>query len=77
MKEFIPITEDLPDNLETVWLANKKNNWVTLGCRVEFEDSYHWAESNGVIYVDEGRIVSECESADLDVTHFCRLPKLP
>lgn len=74
---FIPVSEDMPDHLETVWLANLEKGWVRLGCMVDADDGYHWAYSNGVIYVEDGKIVSECESDDLDVTHFCRLPRLP
>lgn len=80
-KNWIPVTEKLPKHLQTVWLKNDKG-WVTLGCLVEDEDqfeneyNYHWAESNGVIYQEGGEIVSECESDDLDVTHWCALPKV-
>lgn len=73
--DWVSVHEALPPHLETVWLTNGK--WVALGCRVEGEDGYHWADSNGVIYAEDGKIVAECESDDLDVTYWQRLPKLP
>jgi hypothetical protein len=65
----------LPEHLQTVFLANKEKQWVCLGCLVDTNEGWHWAESNGVIYVDEGKIISECESDDLNVTHWCALPE--
>jgi len=75
--EWVSVKERLPGELETVWLLNIKTGWLCLGCRVYFEDSWHWAESNGIIYSENGKIVAECESEDLDVTHWCKLPTLP
>lgn len=65
----------LPAHLETVWLTNGK--WVALGCLVDTEDGWHWAECTGSIYAKNGKIVAECESEDLGVTHWHSLPKLP
>lgn len=65
----------LPQPLQTVWLTNGKG-WVQLGCLVESDGGWHWAESNGVIYADGDTIVSECESEDLDVKYWQSLPKL-
>lgn len=76
-KVWISCDDRLPDHLQTVWLANNISGWIALGCLVITNEGWHWAESNGVIYVDEGKIVSECESDDLDVTHWCALPKPP
>jgi len=77
VNNWVACNERLPEHLQTVWLANKEKQWVCLGCLVDSNDGWHWAESNGVIYVDEGKIVSECESDDLDVTHWCALPEPP
>lgn len=66
----------LPEILKTVWITNG-NGWVALGCRVESDGGWHWAESNGVIYIENGEIVSECESDDLDVKLWMPLPKAP
>jgi hypothetical protein len=73
---WVSVTDGLPKPLQTVWLTNGKG-WVCLGCLVESDGGWHWAESNGIIYVENGEIVSECESEDLDVNFWHELPKLP
>lgn len=73
---WVAVTDALPKPLQTVWLTNGKG-WVCLGCLVESDGGWHWAESNGVIYVENGEIVSECESEDLDVNFWNELPKPP
>jgi hypothetical protein len=73
---WIPVTEKLPEPLQTVWLTDGRD-WVGLGCRVESDGGWHWAQSNGVIYSENGEIVSECESEDLDINYWHDLPKLP
>jgi len=72
--KWIAVENSLPDNLETVWITNGKG-WTTLGCRVVTNEGWHWAESNGVIYQEGDKIVSECESEDLDVQFWHELPK--
>jgi hypothetical protein len=71
---WISIEDSLPDHLQTVWISNGKG-WTTLGCRVETNDGWHWAETNGTIYQEGEQIVSECESDDLDVRFWHPLPK--
>lgn len=73
---WIAVTETLPKPLQTVWLTNGKG-WVSLGCLVESDGGWHWAQSNGIIYIENGEIVSECESEDLDVNFWHELPKPP
>lgn len=73
---WVAVTDTLPKPLQTVWLTNGKG-WVCLGCLVESDGGWHWAESNGVIYIENGEIVSECESEDLDVNFWHELPKPP
>jgi hypothetical protein len=74
---WVAVADDFPEHLQTVWLTNGKG-WVGLGCRVEDpEGGWHWAESNGLIYIENGEIVSECESEDLDVIFWHPLPKPP
>jgi len=65
----------LPDELETVFISNGKG-WTSIGCLV-YSEGWHWAESNGVIYEKKGNIVAECESDDLDVKYWHKLPKPP
>jgi hypothetical protein len=72
---WVSVTDALPKALQTVWLTNGK--WCCLGCLVEDAEGWHWAESNGVIYVENGEIVSECESEDLDVNFWHELPEPP
>lgn len=69
---WVAVTEALPKPLQTVWLTNGKG-FVCLGCLIEYE-GLHWAESNGVIYSENGQIVSECEIQDLDVRYWHELP---
>jgi len=73
---WVAVTDAIPKPLQTVWLTNGKG-WVCLGCLVEDAEGWHWAESNGVIYIENGEIVSECESEDLDVNFWHELPKPP
>lgn len=73
---WVAVENGLPDELETVWISNGKG-WTTLGCLVYAEGGWHWAETNGVIYQEDGKIVSECESDDLDVKFWHRLPEPP
>ena len=73
---WVAVENGLPDELETVWISNGKG-WTTLGCIVYAEGSWHWAETNGIIYQEKGKIVSECESEDLDVKFWHRLPEPP
>jgi len=80
---WVSVNDALPDINETVWLHNANTGWVALGCRVfvdcrdSLEVCYLWAVSNGIIYAENGKIVSECElDDDYDVTHWSRLPEL-
>ena len=68
---------NLPDELETVFISNGKG-WTSIGCLFYEQDcGWHWAEINGVIYEEKGLIVAECESDDLDVRYWRKLPKPP
>jgi hypothetical protein len=79
--EWINVKDRLPNCLETVWISNGRG-WTTLGCRSDYfngdnEDCvWSWCETNGVIYEENGKIVSECEADDLDVQfwHPCPIP---
>ena len=71
-------TKTFPNENETVWLYCEKDKTVFLGCHVYLNnEGWFWAQSNGNIYSENGKIVSECDIDDLDVTHWCRLPELP
>lgn len=80
--QWISVNDRLPETLETVWISNGKG-WTTLGCRSDYhygdEDKlvWCWAKTNGIIYEEDGKIISECEEDDLDVTHWMPLPQPP
>lgn len=69
---------DVEEN-ETVWLYNDKTHNVMLAVMVYVtNEGWFWAESNGIVYVENGQIVTEAEIEDeYDFTHYCKLPKLP
>jgi hypothetical protein len=73
---WVAVDDELPPILETIWLSNGKG-WTDLGCRVETNDGWHWAGQNGIIYQEKDQIVAECNSDDLDVVYWCKLPKPP
>lgn len=76
LNDWVLVKDDLPPPFQTVWLTNFKGS-VALGCRVIDSDGWCWAESNGVMYVENGKIVAECESQDLDVKGWHKVPTLP
>lgn len=73
---WVAVDDELPPILETIWLSNGKG-WTDLGCRVETNEGWHWAGQNGIIYQEKDQIVAECDSDDLDVVYWCKLPKPP
>jgi hypothetical protein len=75
--EWVLCDDDMPEIDETVWITNGCG-WTALGCLVECEGGYCWAVTNGIIYEDDGKIVSECElDDDYDVVYWHRLPSPP
>lgn len=75
---WINVNDQLPQENQTVWACNSKTKYVNLMCLVYDEDGWLWAETNGVIFSENGFIVSECElDDDYDITHWHPLPKLP
>ena len=74
--QWVAASYKLPNHLQTVWGSNGKG-WTALVCLIETNEGWHWAESNGTIYEENGEIVSECESDDLDVVYWQPLPKPP
>ena len=75
--EWILCDEDMPEVDETVWITNGCG-WTALGCLVECEGGYCWAVTNGIIYEEDGKIVSECElDDDYDVVYWQKLPNPP
>lgn len=80
--EWISVEKELPECLETVWISNGKG-WTTLGCRSDYQEgdngelNWCWAASNGIVYEENGELISECEEDDLDVQFWHRVPKPP
>jgi hypothetical protein len=69
--------DDMPELDETVWITNGCG-WTALGCLVECEGGYCWAELvNGLVYQEGDKIVAECEADDMDVVFWHRLPSCP
>ena len=66
---WVRVKDSLPNALQTVFISNGKG-YTAIGCLVGSEDGFHWAESNGVIYEENGEIVSECESDDIEVNFW-------
>ncbi len=80
--EWKALKDEQPAELETVWACNPATGFVALACRVWIEDGeaggWLWAVSNGTIWQEAGRIISECEmDDDYDFTHWLPLPVLP
>ena len=76
-REWILCDDDMPEVDETVWITNGCG-WTALGCLVQCEGGYCWAVTNGIIYEEDGKIVSECElDDDYDVVYWHRLPRSP
>ena len=77
-RDWISVTEKYPDEKQTVWCYSEKLDNVFLGEYVYvINEGWFWAESNGVIYASDGKIVSECEMDDFDVSHWFPTPLLP
>jgi hypothetical protein len=72
---WIKATEKLPTPFQTVWMTNGKG-WVALGCLVDADGGYHWAQSHGIIYQEGNAIIAECESDDLDVVYWHPVPEV-
>lgn len=74
---WIDVNDSLPEENETVWAYSVYTNFVALAA-VVYGQGWLWAISNGTIYIDNGKIVSECESGDdYEFTHWQPLPRLP
>jgi len=75
--EWINVQDRLPKELETVWVFNKETKIISLGCIV-YDDGWMWAVSNGSVYIEDYKIVSECELDDEYIfTHWQSLPEPP
>lgn len=75
--EWISVEDKLPEEQQTVWAYDNKTKFITLACLMYY-DGWLWTVSNGMIYVEDGKIISECElDDDYDFTHWMPLPELP
>lgn len=74
LTQWINVDDALPTQYKTVWLTNGNNCW--LGCLVESDGGWHWAVyTGGDLYIENGEIVAECESEDVDVKYWHEVPK--
>lgn len=75
--QWISVDVALPKENETVWICNNKTRYVNIGCLV-YDEGWLWAVTNGTMYVEDDKIVAECElDDDYDVTHWMPMPYLP
>lgn len=75
---WVSVSERFPSENQTVWCYSEKLDNVFLGEYVYvMNEGWFWAESNGVIYASGGKIVTECEIDDFDVSHWYPTPTLP
>lgn len=76
--KWISVKDELPDPLQTIWISNGEG-WTSLGCRTQpdADGLWCWAETNGIIYQQDNKIISECESDDLDVRFWKIVPEPP
>lgn len=77
---WINTNEELPPFDELVWLLNKDDNTIMIGCRV-FKDeeefrNWYWAELDGPLEIEGNTIAGECVLDDIKVTHWAKLPRL-
>jgi hypothetical protein len=79
MNKWIDVNKKMPSENETVWLLNENDKFIRIGCRVyEQNEGWFWAISNGIIYIENNKIVSECEiDDDYEITHWQKMPSLP
>lgn len=77
-EKWISVEDELPSPLQTVWISDGEV-WTSLGCRTEPDTDglWCWAETNGIIYEQDGEIISECEADDLDVRFWHPIPEPP
>lgn len=74
--KWISVGERLPEENETVWAFNKEYKTIALASFV-YNNGWLWAVSNGTIYEENGKIVSECETDEDYLFHYWMpLPKL-
>lgn len=76
--DWVDVNDRLPEEGETVWVYNTKLNFVTLASLQYYDVSWFWTVSNGTIFAEDAKIVSECELDDeYEFTHWHPLPELP
>jgi len=72
---WISVKDQLPNDNQTVWCYSENTLQVFVGAYVYVtNEGWFWAKSNGVFYVEDGKIINECEIDDLDVTHWFPAP---
>jgi hypothetical protein len=74
---WISVNDKLPNENQTVWCYSENSFNLFVGAYIYLtNEGWFWASSNGCFYIEEGKIITECEIDDFDVTHWFPAPVL-
>lgn len=74
---WISVNDRRPNENQTVWCYSENTFNIFVGAYIYLtNEGWFWASSNGCFYIEEGKIITECEIDDLDVTHWFPAPVL-
>ncbi len=77
LKDWNKVSEKTPEENKTVWCYSEITKQVFLGMFIYlFNEGWFWVASNGIIYLDNNEIQTECELEDVSVTHWFPTPKI-
>ncbi len=77
--KWVSVKDKLPEPLETVFISDGKG-WTSIGCKSDLYDNgegeydWCWAEIEGGIFEEDGKITAGCNSDDLDVQFWHKFP---
>ena len=74
---WISVNDRRPNENQTVWCYSENTFNIFVGAYIYLtNEGWFWASSNGCFYIEEGKIITECEVDDFDVTHWFPAPVL-
>jgi hypothetical protein len=74
---WISVNDRRPNENQTVWCYSENTFNIFVGAYIYLtNEGWFWASSNGCFYIEEGKIITECEIDDFDVTHWFPAPLL-
>lgn len=74
---WFSVKEKMPEENQTVWCYSENNQNIFIGAYVYIiNEGWFWASSNGCFYIEDGKIITECEIDDFDVTHWFPAPSV-